>query len=325
MTKSLFTLTFSLLFCSLLFAQKDVDGATDHPAITRYPGSAITWYKVENFMPYSIAIGPITGYRYIENRLETEGRVTRIFYEFDGPRTHSEIYKNYLDAFQNEGFELLAKGLYPERNVKNGPGGGSWIGVAYAPQPYPQSPASKMFRGTSSAGGTAALVAKKERAEGNLYVMVFIRQFSSEKVIIGVDVLEEKAAESGLVVADAEAMGEDIDEYGKVAIYGLYFDHDKASLKPESKPALDEIAKLLKARSALNVYVVGHTDNTGSLGYNIDLSERRARSVVEALVNDYGIARSRLEAKGVGPLVPVFTNKKDAGKAKNRRVELVEK
>ena len=325
MLKYITTILALLTLIAPAISQQDYEGSKDHPAITRYPGSVITWYKVENYMPYKIAVGPVTGYRTISDWVESAGRVTRLFYECDGARTHNEIYKNYHDALRKEGFEIIANGLFPERNVKPGIGGGSWLGVAYAPQPYPQCAAGKMFHGTSTSGGSAAVFGKKERAEGNLYVMVYIRQYNSSKVIIGVDVLEEEAAESGLVTANAEAMGEDIDEYGKVALYGLFFDHDKATLKSESKPAMDEVAKLLKLRPALKVYVVGHTDNTGSLEYNISLSERRAEAVMEALISDYGISRSRLAFKGVGPLVPVFTNNKDAGRAKNRRVDLGER
>ncbi len=94
---------------------------------------------------------------------------------------------------------------------------------------------------------------------------------------------------------------------------------------PTSKPALDEIAKLLKARPALRVYVVGHTNSVGTLDYNMTLSENRARSVTQTLVRDYAIAAERLVAKGVGPLVPVFANSSDSGKQKNRRVELVQR
>ncbi|MBI4002149.1 MAG: OmpA family protein, partial [Nitrospira defluvii] len=129
--------------------------------------------------------------------------------------------------------------------------------------------------------------------------------------------------ETGLVTIDAEAMGKDIDQYGKVALYGLYFDHDKAVLKPESKPALVEIATLLKARPTLNVYVVGHTDSTGTFAYNLKLSADRARAIVGALVKNYGIASARLEPHGVASLAPVVTNQSDGGRAKNRRVELV--
>ncbi len=98
-----------------------------------------------------------------------------------------------------------------------------------------------------------------------------------------------------------------------------------ASLKQESGPAVKEIATLLANRPQLKVYVVGHTDLSGSMEYNLHLSKIRAQAVVEVLVREHGTAADRLEAHGVGPLVPVATNHADSGRAKNRRVELVEK
>jgi len=80
----------------------------------------------------------------------------------------------------------------------------------------------------------------------------------------------------------------------------------------------------LKQNSSLNVYIVGHTDMTGTLEHNMDLSQRRADSVVKELVNTYGISSSRLKALGVGPLCPVATNQNEEGRKLNRRVELVE-
>jgi ligand-binding sensor domain-containing protein len=96
-----------------------------------------------------------------------------------------------------------------------------------------------------------------------------------------------------------------------------------ADVKPESDPALQEIAKLLKQDSKLKIYVVGHTDSQGTLNYNMDLSQRRSEAVVRSLTTQHGIVSSRLMAKGLGPLAPVESNDSDAGRAKNRRVELV--
>ena len=98
-----------------------------------------------------------------------------------------------------------------------------------------------------------------------------------------------------------------------------------ATLMAASKPALDEIAKLLETLDGKRFYVVGHTDSTGTHAYNMKLSSDRALAVRAALVQDYGIASDRLEAAGVGPLVPVFTNASEGGRASNRRVELVER
>lgn len=133
----------------------------------------------------------------------------------------------------------------------------------------------------------------------------------------------EKEAMSQDVVADASSMAKSIKETGKVALYGIYFDTGKASLKPESNPALEEIGKLLKADPALKLYVVGHTDNTGILDSNLKLSMARALAVVNELTSRYSIPASRLTACGDGPTAPVASNDSEEGKALNRRVELV--
>jgi OOP family OmpA-OmpF porin len=138
-------------------------------------------------------------------------------------------------------------------------------------------------------------------------------------------VVETKKAETGMVVANAEEMGTDIDELGGTVLDGLQFEHDSATLMAESKPALDEIAKLLKSLDGKGFYVVGHTDSSGTHAYNMKLSADRATAVRAALVKDYGVASKCLEAARIGPLTPVFTNSSQGGRARNRRVELVER
>lgn len=133
----------------------------------------------------------------------------------------------------------------------------------------------------------------------------------------------EKAIMKQEVVADPKALAGDIREKGRVAVYGIYFDTASAVIKPESEPTLKAIADMLKADGALKLYVVGHTDWVGKLDYNMDLSGKRAQSVVEALVSKHGIAAGRLAAKGVGPLAPVAANTTEEGRKLNRRVELV--
>ena len=137
-------------------------------------------------------------------------------------------------------------------------------------------------------------------------------------------VLVEKQAMQQEVTIDAQAMARDIGDSGRVAIYGIYFDTGKAELKPESAPALEQVAKLLKTSPALKVYVVGHTDMVADLVANLRLSQARAQSVVNALVSQHGIAGARLIPFGAGPYAPVASNKTEEGRAKNRRVELVE-
>jgi hypothetical protein len=104
-------------------------------------------------------------------------------------------------------------------------------------------------------------------------------------------------------VVDAEAIGADIEEYGRVVLDGIVFEFDKAKLKPESKAALDAIAAYLTAHPDKAFYVVGHTDSKGTYAYNSKLSDDRARAVADALKQDYGIASDRLGAPWRGTIV----------------------
>ena len=134
----------------------------------------------------------------------------------------------------------------------------------------------------------------------------------------------EKSEMAQEVVADAKSLMSDIQTKGSASVYGIYFDFDKADIKPESEPAIKEIAKLLHQNKGLKLYVVGHTDNVGTLDYNLKLSKARADAVMKELVTKYKISSERLKAYGVGSLAPVASNRSDEGRAKNRRVELVE-
>jgi outer membrane protein OmpA-like peptidoglycan-associated protein len=136
-------------------------------------------------------------------------------------------------------------------------------------------------------------------------------------------VIIEKQTMKQDVLANADAFAKDIHSTGHAAVYGIYFDTGKSVIKPESETALKEIAKLLQGDPGLKVHVVGHTDNVGGLEANMKLSLDRANAVVQSLTGKHGIAATRLKAGGVGPLAPVAANDSDAGKAKNRRVELV--
>jgi outer membrane protein OmpA-like peptidoglycan-associated protein len=134
----------------------------------------------------------------------------------------------------------------------------------------------------------------------------------------------EKEAMKQEVAVDAAAMASSIADTGSVAIYGINFDTAKSDAKPESEPAINEIAKLLTDNPTLKVGIVGHTDMVGDATANMKLSQVRAQSVITALVSKHGIAAARLVAFGAGPWAPLATNKTEEGRAKNRRVELVE-
>jgi OmpA-OmpF porin, OOP family len=132
----------------------------------------------------------------------------------------------------------------------------------------------------------------------------------------------EKQAMQQDVVANAEAFKSGLKENGHVEVPGIFFDFGKSDIKPESGAALKEVVKLLQTNPVLKVWVVGHTDNVGPVETNMALSGARAAAVVKALVQS-GIEARRLAPHGAGPYAPVASNAADAGRARNRRVELV--
>jgi len=137
--------------------------------------------------------------------------------------------------------------------------------------------------------------------------------------------ITEKQEMAQDVIVKAKSLAKDIQLTGHASVYGIYFDFNKTEVKPESEPALKEIAKLLRQNPQLNLYVVGHTDYVGEFNYNMKLSQERANAIVKILVLRYGISPKCLKAYGVGPLAPVASNKTEEGRSLNRRVELVEK
>ncbi len=158
---------------------------------------------------------------------------------------------------------------------------------------------------------------RKGGAMAGVYVEAFNEGRNYEVTIVETQAMRQD------VTADAAAMGKDIAATGKTIIYGIYFDTGSAAIKPESEPALAEMTKLLKNSPNLKAYIVGHTDNVGTLELNLKLSADRADSVVKALIGR-GIAPGRLKAAGVGPYCPIGANSSEEGRAQNRRVELVQ-
>jgi len=125
--------------------------------------------------------------------------------------------------------------------------------------------------------------------------------------------------------APVENIEQKLEAEGRADVYGIYFDFNSDRIKPESAAVIAEIAALLKKNPDWTLSIEGHTDNIGSDAYNLDLSKRRAAAVKAALVNDHGIDGNRLTTTGHGASMPKESNDTLAGRARNRRVELVRK
>lgn len=132
-----------------------------------------------------------------------------------------------------------------------------------------------------------------------------------------------EAAMNQYVDYTADEIGKMMNQDGQVTFYGIYFDSDQAVVKPESSDLILQIATYLKANPTIQVYLVGHTDNTGTAEHNLKLSKDRAAAVALKLTGEQGIPSAQVSAEGVGVLSPVASNLTEEGKAKNRRVVMV--
>lgn len=283
---------------------RDVAGARDYPGIGRFGGSVITGYQVKDFDATRMQAAPFKDGRPTDAR-RLEGRVIKIAYRTNPGPSILEVSRNFETQLAKAGFETL---LACDTDACGGIPFTEAVDSLPMPQMWVDGFNYRYFAGRKVEGGretyASVLVSENNR---DIYAQLVVAELGA---------MQNK-------MVDAAAMQKGLGEAGHIALYGIYFDTDKAAVKPESQPTLGEIAKLLAGQPQLSVFIVGHTDNQGAYEYNLDLSRRRAEAVAAELVRAYRIAPQRLRTAGVGFLAPVGTNAADAGRALNRRVELV--
>jgi outer membrane protein OmpA-like peptidoglycan-associated protein len=147
-------------------------------------------------------------------------------------------------------------------------------------------------------------------------IRVFMR--GSEDASQAVFITRVRVAES-----ETDVLYDALAAKGRWATQGILFATGKADVQPESRPVLKEIATTLQQHPELRILIEGHTDNVGSAASNLTLSDARAAAVKAALVKDFGIAGDRITTKGLGDTKPAVPNATSAGRAQNRRVEVV--
>ena len=330
-----------LLLIAGIALSGDVPKSADHPLIKRYEGSTIVRYSQKAFDEYMLPVGPVAGRGLnatFPKALTLEGRVTRITYLAPEGRSPLEVVRNYEIELKKAGFTTLFAGTQAALGERDDT---TFARARYRDLEMPS------FSGTNfsmlASKDQRFLAAKLARPEGDVHVALYAtsigdgwgkflyadppnkkRTAIDGQVIAQLDIVEATPMETNMVTVSAGEMAKSIATTGSVALYGILFDFNSATVKPESMPTLEEIAKLLKGDPALRILVVGHTDNVGTFDFNKDLSQRRAAAVVQTLTSKFAVDAKRLTPFGVSFASPVASNKTEDGRAKNRRVQLVE-
>ncbi len=321
---------------------QDAKGLKDPPGLPRFIGSALFLNEAVDYDEIKLPAALVERVDQVQKSskyAEASGQRWRMMYRIPDGRSPLEVVRNYQQQLKSKGYTALYECTADAcgGDTQDYDGGSSWD--TFINHLYPRSEYKKWVdkEPANCAGGsfitdlryavlkndkTGELVALVTHRPG--IVSVYCPEEEWKKHLFATVVyVKPKAMESNMETLEASAMAKAMSETGKVAIYGILFDTASATIKPESKPSLDQIAALLKKDAKLTLHLVGHTDGQGKLEANFDLSKRRAEAVKAALVKDYAIAAARLTANGVASLAPVAPNTSEEGRAKNRRVELV--
>jgi OmpA-OmpF porin, OOP family len=283
---------------------RDVAGARDFPGIGRFGGSVITGYQMKDFDAARMQGAAFKDGQPADAR-RLEGRITRIAYRTPPGPSILEVSRNLETQLAKAGFETL---LACDTDACGGIPFTEAVEALPIPQMWVDGFNYHYYAGRKSDGGRET------------YASVIVSE-NNREITAQLTIAELGAMANKMV--DAAAMAKGLGDTGHIALYGIYFDSDKAVIKPESRPTLEQIAKLLTGQPQLSVFIVGHTDNQGNFDYNLDLSRRRAEAIAAELVRSYRIAQPRLRTAGVGFLAPVGSNATESGRGLNRRVELV--
>jgi OmpA-OmpF porin, OOP family len=335
-------------FANAVIPTADAKGSKDNPLLGRYKGSFIISYDRKDYNEFTF---PLSILERVEGKKDThnnhayapkerkglEGAFTRLVYFIPENVSPLEVVRNYQQEIKEKGGESLYECKAEEcggDQTRGSVGGGGDMSMAMFLRPEEQVKDAHFSNGacaqTSHISDQRYMVGTL--TETGAYVSVLAYTLKKEtycdvfagRTVAVVDIVVPKQREQKMVTVKADEMAKKISASGSIALYGIYFDFNKANLRPESQPTLEQIATLLKEDPKLKLMVVGHTDNVGPFASNMDLSQQRAGAVVNALVAQQGIDRDRLAPVGVAFACPVASNKSEDGRAKNRRVELVE-
>ncbi|MCB0399689.1 MAG: DUF4892 domain-containing protein [Winogradskyella sp.] len=310
-------------FCSM-FSQ-DIDNAKDHELLTRYPNSKIIYYFQKDYNEIKFAIKPGTPEKEPQKWLEAAGHQTSIVYEVPLGKSTIEVMKNYQDAFKANNAEILFQ-------CKGGDCDGTmaWYSAKFFENVYGKDnrqsngEISHYYDFNTYHVAQRYMVGKITTANKIYYVEIGMTPtYDGKPVKVCVEVIEQKAIQSGLIDLNADVLKDKLEKEGKLILDGILFDTGKTDLKPSSLKVIEIVAKYLNTNPKAKVYIVGHTDDIGNFGDNTLLSEGRAIRVLEALNNNFGDFQERVTPLGVGPACPVASNETEEGRMKNRRVEIV--
>lgn len=316
----IFAILLLMALASPALSHEDIEGSGDHPLIERIAGAYIAWQKVDEYAEYRFPAGIHIRNQGYEESITAEGEHLRILYRFTEPTSTLRIYRSYQQSLERAGFEILFQGRGQNDELDNRKG----INFMGRYEILPSGPNLRLPTQRSESD-TSYLLARSQDGSILASVAIMVPNLTNLPIIV-LDVVTSTTMNDAMEhhPLKANELSHSLTTQGHVALQQLHFAFDSTEILPESAETLNEIAKLLQQQPDLRLLVVGHTDSQGSFDYNLRLSSGRAEAVKAYLETQHGIQASRLQAAGAGMMAPVASNRDEAGRQLNRRVELVD-
>ncbi|MEE4198548.1 MAG: OmpA family protein [Bacteroidales bacterium] len=305
-------LTYLIIASLMIISAQSVLAQETSAIISLYDGSKLVYDDDIGFETHYYLTGP-------NSHEAIDGKIRRQFCKAPEDVSAYEIIKNYEKAIQSKGGTIIHLSRSAKIYKDEETGKTIWFMRELFAKSRLNHSAYSYLQLPNYAQDY--VVGKISTPENDIYISVAAAQIEKNVYYTVVTLLAEPMEMNKVTL---NVLNEGIAQNGRVAIYDIYFDTGKSEVKDESTTALKSIADYLKNNSARKFLIVGHTDNTGDFDANIKLSSDRAEAVKQKLIADYNIPSEQLKTYGVGSTSPQMSNSTEDGKARNRRVELVE-
>ena len=273
-------------------------------------GAKATYSQTEPTLPAAVPVGP-----FAEGKLptvETPRSIQRTVWAMGGEQTVSDVMSGIADQLERSGYDVILSCVSREC------GGYDFrfaIEVVDEPMMRVDLRDYRFITAKQTVLENPAFVTfLLSKSPASVFVQMTEYRPNTGQAV-AVETVDTSAPKSGASVGISDEIS--------IVLEGLLFETGSAALGDDPNSALAALAEKMEADPTLNVLLVGHSDMSGSVEGNITVSQQRAQSVRDALINDHGISADRLTAHGVGFLSPRASNETEEGAQKNRRVEAV--
>ncbi len=299
---------------------RDVPGSHDLALVPRYADARLISYDQAADEEATLPEGRFVDFGFSAVR-KIEGQVTRIAYAFPQMLSTIEVMNHYREVLKGEGFTVAFDCAGPE-----GCGGFSFGETLTQTmvEAHSGDEGNLIIDFLHPVGGDIRyLLATMERPEGKVTLALAVARHIDRQPGLFVEMVQEGPDAGAAPVTSATRIAAALRIQGRIALYSIHFLTDRATMKADSRPVLAQVSSVLHADPAMRLIIVGHSDDAGGIMHGTELSTARAQTVMQALIRNWKVPVEQVTSVGVGPVSPIASNASEAGRALNRRIELV--